>query len=270
VACHLPLPEPFRTVQWDAFARLVEDVDELESGPAGEAYFEAIPDDMTDSPPYTRLRDAFLDYVYRDVGLQQWRNEELDLTSRPGESHRAFLERCTAEAANASRDALDKVEAEYDKRLSKLDERIRKEEAELREDELDWESRKREEILHAGESIVSVLLGRSRSRGLSQAERRRRMTAKAREAMRAREDALDRLRAEQEALLAERNREMERERHHWDDVADDITEGVLRPRRSDIDLLAFGVLWVPNWALEITGRDGIRRREIVSASRELA
>ncbi|MGC9359781.1 MAG: helicase HerA domain-containing protein [Anaerolineae bacterium] len=270
VACHLPLPEPFRTVQWDAFARLVEDVDELESGPAGEAYFEAISEDMTDSPPYTRLRDAFLDYVYRDVGLRQWRNEELDLTSRPGESHRVFLERCMAEAANASRDALDELEAEYDKRVSKLDERTRKEEAELRQDELDWESRKREEILYAGESIVSVLLGRSRSRGLSQAERRRRMTAKARETMRAQEEALERLRVERQELLVERDRQMDRERRRWEDVADDIAEGVLRPRRTDIDLLAFGVLWAPHWALEIAGRDGRRRREIVSASREIA
>jgi len=265
VACRLPLPEPFRTVQWDAFVEVVEEVKGLESGPTGEAYFEAIPKDMTDSPPYTRLRDAFLDYVYHEIGLQRWHNEGLDLTSYPGESHQAFIDRCRDEATERLREALQELETKYEKSLSRLDDKIRKEEAALRQDELDWESRKREELLHAGESIVGALLGRRRSRGLSQTERRRRMTAKAREAVRAREETLERLRAARQEMVAERDRAMERERRAWADVPEQSTEGLLRPRRSDIDLLAFGVLWVPHWALEIAGQDGTCRREIVSA-----
>ncbi|MCD6303221.1 MAG: ATP-binding protein, partial [Anaerolineae bacterium] len=126
VACRLPLPEPFRTVQWDAFVEVVEEVKGLESGPTGEAYFEAIPKDMTDSPPYTRLRDAFLDYVYHEIGLQRWHNEGLDLTSYPGESHQAFIDRCRDEATERLREALQELETKYEKSLSRLDDKIRK------------------------------------------------------------------------------------------------------------------------------------------------
>lgn len=265
VACRLPLPDPFRAVQWNAFAEFVDGVNDLESAPIDKAYYAPLPDGMADSPPYTRLRDAFLDYVYHEVGLEQWHNEALGLTSYPGESRQAFADRCRIEASERSKTAVEKLEEKYAQSLSKLDEKVRKEEAALRQDELNWESRKREEMLHAGESLVGALLGRRRSRGFSQAEQRRRMTAKAREAVRTRQDTLEQLRKERQALTSKRDRDIERERRNWAEIPERITEGTLRPHRSDIDLLAFGVLWVPHWALEIAGHDGARRREIVPA-----
>ncbi len=265
VACRLPLPEAFRTVQWDAFAEMVDDIEGLETGPTGRAHYQTLPDGMNDSPPYTRLRDAFLDYVYHDVGLEQWHNEALGLTSFPGESELAFTERCRAEASRRSRDALQTLEKKHTQALDKLDDRITKEEAALRQAEVEWESRKRQEVLSAGESIVSVLLGRSRSRGLSQAETKRRMTAKARETVDARKASLERLRADRQELVATRDRELEREQSKWDQVPSQIIQRTQSPRRSDIDLLAFGLLWAPHWALEIAGHDGTTRREIVPA-----
>ena len=265
VACRLPLPEAFRTVQWDAFAEIVEGLDDLETGPTGRAYYEGLPDGMNDSPPYTRFRDAFQDFVYHDIGVEQWHSEALGLTSLPGESELAFAERCRAEALQKSREAIRTLESKHAQAIDKLDDRIAKEEANLRQAEVEWESRKRQEVLSAGESIVGLLLGRKRSRGLSQAETKRRMTAKAREAMDAREDALKRLRADREELVNERDRELENERRKWDEVPTQIVPRTQSARRSDIDLLAFGLLWTPYWALEIAGHDGNTRREIVPA-----
>ena len=56
---------------------------------------------------------------------------------------------------------------------------VRPEDVSLIEDEAEYQARKREEIVSAGESVLGVFLGRRSSRAISTAARKRRMTAKA-------------------------------------------------------------------------------------------
>ena len=67
--------------------------------------------------------------------------------------------------------------------LDRLEKKLVKEQRELEEDKADYDARKRDELLSAGETLVGMLgiFGKRKSTGLSAASRKRRMTSRAKE-----------------------------------------------------------------------------------------
>ena len=71
------------------------------------------------------------------------------------------------------------MKGKYAKKLDKLDEKLSKLEFELADDEAEYNARKREELVGAGESVLSIFMGSRRTSRATTIARRRRMTSKA-------------------------------------------------------------------------------------------
>ncbi|MCD6518307.1 MAG: hypothetical protein J7M05_00075, partial [Anaerolineae bacterium] len=153
----------------------------------------------------------------------------------------------------------------YTQRLKRLEDRLEREEQELEEDLIEYEGRKREELLSAGESLLSFVLGRRRTRVLSTASRRRRLTLKAKADVEESEETIEELKKEINALREEQEKALEEVRQEWAGVAEAIEETALRPKKSDIRVEAFGLAWVPHWVFIYRDARGQRRQESVPA-----
>ena len=264
VSALVPLPSAHGIVDWPA-AWGIEIAPRDLGEPQEAAHFDTLPDGMTDSPPYTRLRTDFIDAIYREKRLPLWEHEKMGLRSEIGESERDFQRRCQ-ELAREQRDAeLAKLEERFEKQIDRVKTRLTREERELEDDQIDFDGRKREELLSAGESVLSMVLGRRRSSALSQASRRRRMTAKAKADMRESEETIEDLEKQLAELERERDEAIEKLREEWSDEAVEIGETAMRPRKSDIRAEAFGLAWVPYWLFIYEAGSGGQRDAWISA-----
>lgn len=263
--CILPLPEGHSLVDWDHHVVESLKTEDLDTTTYEDALFSLLPDGMTESPPYTRFRDAFVDYVYREHSLPVWVHPRLKLRSALDESEREFRVRCQ-EAAREQRDQeLDKVEQRFERDIDRLRDRLKREERELEEDLIDHRGRKQEELLSLGETVFSFFSSRRRSRSLSTASRKRRMTQKAKADVRESEEEIERLEEEIADMREERKEALEEVRSKWADVALQVQESSLRPKKADIHLEAFGLAWVPHWMLAYEDESGAERQEQVLA-----
>jgi hypothetical protein len=246
LAAVAPLPATHGLVDWEA--HWVEGLSAADlTTPEENALYDTLPEGMTDSPPYTALRDNLIDHIYRQQRLPLWEHAQLKLRSEIGETERAFKVRCQEESRRQRDAELAAVKARFAKDLKRLTDKLKAEQRELENDTIDHEGFKRDEMLSAGESVLSVLMGRKRSSALSQASRRRRMTAKAKADVRESEESIADLEQQIAALEKEQEAALEQVREAWSDEALAVTETALRPKKTDIRVEAFGLAWAPFW-----------------------
>jgi len=164
--------------------------------------------------------------------------------------------RCRDEARRQRDQELDQVGQRLARELSQLEASLEREQRELKGDRIEYQGRKSEELLSAGESIVGMLLGRQRSRALSRASRGRRMTSRARGEVAESEETIERLGERISELAEERRQALAEVRSRWAEIESDIQESALRPTKSDIRVKAFGLAWVPHWILSLEDERG--------------
>ena len=221
-----------------------------------EGYFAPLPSGMTDSPPYTRLRDDFVEHVYRSSHLTLWEHKELGMEADVGETERDFKERCQEEARRRRDEELATLQARQARDLERLQARLEKAQQNLDDKEVQHQGRKQEEVLSAGESLLSLVLGRKRTTLLSQASRRRRLTAQARLDVEQLEAEVKRLEDEVQEAQTEQQAALQAVRDKWSDVAMEVAQMAVRPRKSDIRVDLFGLVWLPQWRLGYRGSRG--------------
>ena len=156
------------------------------------------------------------------------------------------------QAAREQRDAeVDELRNKYQKNLDRLEERLSKEEQELAGDRAEYEGRKGEELLSAGETVVGMLgiFGRRSSRSLSTAARKRRMTTQARGDVQESEEQIKRRGEEIKQMTQEMEREAQAMADRWADAAGEIQTYTVKPRRSDIKVELVTLAWVPYWEI---------------------
>jgi hypothetical protein len=212
-----------------------------------------MPATVTTARKLKGLSNEFSDYVYRHEAVVLGYNPALKIVARPGETPREFTVRCR-EAARERRDAeVDKLSQKYERKIGQLQDRLAREERELAEDEADYAARKREELISAGESVMSLFLGRRSSRGLSTASRRRRYTTKAKADVQETKVTIVDLEEDIAELKAELEEDAEAVTRRWAEALDEMDEVRVTPRRTDVDVELFALAWAPHW--EITYKD---------------
>lgn len=230
---------------WSAAEELSIRANELETRPVAEARFAEVPAPLSDPARVKVLEKNFVDFLCRNRALIISYNPSLKVYARPGESERDFKARCQ-EAARKARDVeADKVKAKYESRLRALEERIRREERELEEDRAEYEGRKREELLSAGESVFGFLTGRRSSRAISTASRKRRLTQQAKADVEESLATLETLKKELDELNKELEQALAEVNNQWAEKLDDIREVQVTPKRTDVAIEVFGLAWVP-------------------------
>jgi hypothetical protein len=238
-------------IDWAAAEPLPLTADDLVEGPPrDEAWFGAVPEQLNSARELKSLKRDFADALYHDQRLELHHNPELKLYGTPGEPLEAFSLRVRQETRERRDAEVDKMRRKYERRMDKLETRLAREEQELERDTATYESRKREELISAGESLIGLLgiFGKRRSRrGLSTAARKRRMTTSARASIEESKDEIRRLEQELEDLRHEMEEEATLIADRWAEVAEANEVHPVKPRRSDVKVVLFGLAWLPSW-----------------------
>jgi hypothetical protein len=239
------LPAEGGFVEWETATSDVS-VAGLEARPAQGAVFAPLPLDLT-SRTLTTLRKEFAELLYRQAGLTIWHNPALKLYSEPGETENQFLRRCRKAAQEARDDAVEKLREKYETKFDRLETKLRREERELDEDQAEYEARKREELLSAGESILGFLGGRRTSRAISTQSRKRRLTEQAKLDAAESAEEIERLDEEMADLEAELQEKESEETARWAEAIEAIEPLEIHPTKTNIHVERFGLAWVPRW-----------------------
>jgi uncharacterized protein DUF87 len=218
---------------------------DLQSASVANVRYAELPNGFGDPQKLAALQKAFVQYLYREAKLAVRKNATLKVVENPDENERDFRQRC-AEAARAGLEAeQEKIKAKYAKLLDKLAEKLQKEQSDLSAEQRELEGRKHEEMWSNIESIASFLhIGGLRAyRPLSTAVRKRRQTEVTQADLDESKAAIADLQTKLETLRKDLDAELQTAHDKWVAAQDDIVEFKLMPRKSDIQIEAFGIAW---------------------------
>ncbi|MBT8171933.1 DUF87 domain-containing protein, partial [Candidatus Bathyarchaeota archaeon] len=127
------------------------------------AVFDAVPEFTNSEKDFKKLGKDLNEFLYYSSILKLKKNVDLGAIQLPEELDRDFQIRLL-QLSREERDVeVDKLKSKYTKKVNKLDNKLSKLEFELADDEAEYEARKREELVGAGESVLSIFLGSRRT-----------------------------------------------------------------------------------------------------------
>jgi len=244
-------------VRWenaDEVAIEPEDLEDVVS--AEDAIYSDAPRQLTSARKLRALKKDYANYLYHEMRLPLFFHPKLKLYSKPGESERDFKIRL-GQLAREKRDAgVDKLRKSYRTKLDRLRKRLKREESELDDDRAEYSARKQEEMVSGAETLLGVLGIFGRRKSVSAAMSKRRMTAKAKMDIKESEEEIARLEKEIATLEAELKEEAEAIAAKWEEMLDDVETYEVKPRRTDVDVTAALLAWLPYWEIiyETRGR----------------
>ncbi len=265
VAMLLEPPESRGRADWDEAEPLAIAYRDLSDRAFGDALFADVPGSVSNATKLKALGKEFSDHLYRNEEIVLSMNPALKVFSKPGETPGDFAPRCRDAARERRDDEVDKLSDSFEKKLDRLRDKRARKERDLIEDEAEYQSRKREELLSAGESVLGVFLGRRSSRAVSTAARKRRMTTKAKGDIAETKAELEDVREDIEDLTREMREKAEEITREWDEALEEIEEVKVTPRRADIDVEIVALAWAPHWELTYEDERGRERTDAVPA-----
>jgi hypothetical protein len=225
---------------------------DLEDQPVPDAVFGKVPAELNSVKELKTYAKDFSNYLYREESLKIYFSPLLKVYGEPGESEREFKQRLQL-SAREKRDAdVGKLRRKYQKKLDRLETRLMREQQELTHDQSEYQARKREEVISAGESVISILgvFGRSRrSTTFSRAARKRRMTTRAKAKVDESVREIARLQAQIEELRAEMNEDVSALTEKWTSSLEEIETQTIKPRRADVQVEMVALAWAPYWEI---------------------
>ena len=206
--CLLAQPMPAgHPVAWEQAAAIGE---KLAPGPAPQTRWDGVPDSLDTGRKLKSLEKAFAEHLYSTQKLALLENRTLELVSQPGETEEAFRERCRSAAAEGARQALELEKAKFAPRFAALDLPLPTDASEEKK----------------GGSLFGWLFGSSPSKAVQ-------MPASAREE------------SKQRKLEADYQSKRNEIREKWKRAGEEATPVQFKPRKTDIRVTHFGLVWVP-------------------------
>lgn len=234
--------DDFRPVDYD-------DRDLRSSPPEGAVY--ALPDAKIHTKTFfTTAQRVLKDQLYRNEALTLFRNAELKLYSRVGETRDEFAERCARAADDKADEEANELRASMAKKEDRIRAAIAKAEDRLRELENDSKDRKRNELLSGAIDVIGGLFGGKKSTrsilgGVKRASSSRRMSANASERVETAKNRLAEEVDELEALADTLTDALHDSQDAWDEAAAAIDEYEVGLEKTDISVEDLVLVWVP-------------------------
>jgi hypothetical protein len=253
-------------LRWDQASQPALEESDLAGQPESDAVFGEVPSTINTARKLATLRSDLAEYLYRNMTYPLLYSPTLKVYSLPGEDERAFKIRLQ-QVAREQRDAeVDKLQAKYQPKLASLQDRLRREETQLRKDQTAYDARKQQELLSAGDQLLSLFGGRKRiTTALSSASQKRQMTERARQSLAQSQQTIAQLNQQIEELQTELESVSREAEARWDQAQHEIEVYHVRPRKTDVNIQHLAVAWTPQWLVTITDASGQVRTETVSA-----
>jgi Helicase HerA, central domain len=249
-AARVALLDRHGVMRWEDYQAAPVEASQLESQPAPEARFAALPSAFSEAKLLRSLQTDFQNWVYRTSQVSVRANQPLDIFAGPEVSPAEFRRIC-AEAARQQRDQEVRKSADnYDRRITALKERLAHEQRELSQDETELSQRRMEELGTHAENFLS-LFSRRRSRRLSTSLTRRRLTEQAKADVDESLDAIDDYKDQIDALDQEKAQAVKEINDRWARAANQVEEIPVTPYKKDVIIDLFGVAWVPYHSVRV-------------------
>lgn len=203
---------------------------------------------------FSAAKTAIRDELYRNETIVLYRNQDLKLYSRVGETREAFEERCKTVADEGADADAEKLRDVIAKKEDRIKDQIEKAEDRVREIEHDAESRasaqKSDMLLDIGGAVLGGLLGgRRNTRSILGGVRRNRnhgrMAEKAEERLRTAENRFTDLVEDLEALEEELLDDLAQIQEEWDDKVAAVSELEVGLEKTDISIDDIVLIWIP-------------------------
>jgi hypothetical protein len=233
-------------LDWGGYASDPFDPSALDPDPFAEAYYAEVPSPLSTATGFKDLQKNLSDWIYQNVALYVYHNPVLKLYSSFGESKNEFYARAQAVARQARDEEVDKVAARYDQKLATLEDRARKKSMRLDDRRDEHDARKLEEMISAGESIMQLMKGRSYYT-LSRTSRMRRYTSSSENRLELAEQELTEIADGLQQTEYEMEQALQAVQDKWADAVRQIEEVRVSPYKKDINMVLFGIGWVPYW-----------------------
>ncbi|MGA9533908.1 MAG: hypothetical protein WBR18_14405 [Anaerolineales bacterium] len=247
-----PDPDPRGMVQWEQAVVRPLEAEDLAEAPKAGASFTSLAPPLSDRKLMGQLEKDFDDFVYRTAELSLTSNPELDLVAQPEETEAEFQDRCLAAASQKRDEEAQEMKEKYQAKIEKLKKKLSKEQRELGEDQAEFSSRRIEEWTTHAENLLGLFGGSRSRRRVSSSLSKRRMTTRAKADIEESEAEIAEFQRELEDLEDEMQESLADLAERWAAAAEERDTVVLTPRRQDVQLELFGVLWLPHWR----GQDG--------------
>ena len=236
---------------WENAQPLKGDTTSTVDSPLDRAEFASLPTAATKAASYKTWRKSFKTHLYQHCTLERLKCPKLKLSAEQGETDAEFRIR-VREAVREKRDtAVEKLRKRYAPKVARLQERIRKAEEKVGREKSQYDQQKMQTAISMGATVLGALFGRK----LASVGNVGRATTAVRGVGRAsrEKDDIARAKRDLEALLvklADLEAEFEEETvdlgdaYHVDNY--EITTKTIRPRKADINVGRFGLVWVPH------------------------
>ena len=214
-----------------------------------DIFFESIPEFANSQQEFKKLGKDLHDFLYYNSKLKLKKNVELNIIQKPEESDRDFQIRLL-QVAREQRDAeVDMLKKKYSKQLDKLENKIQKLEFDLASDESDYQARKREEIVGAGESVLGFFLGSRRTSTATTAARRRRLTSKAKRNIDETKKEIVEAKKDVSELEEELRKAVEKIVEKYEKGIGRLNFEEFKPKRTDVKINLVSLAWQPYWII---------------------
>jgi Skp family chaperone for outer membrane proteins len=231
--------------RWDGAQGIPLDKIRYSSHPEGSASYKPLPNLINTSEKINALGRSLSEYLLLNSRLKILSHKDLNITQRQGEDERTFNIRLR-DAARERRDSeVEKIQKDYEDKIGRLEDKIHSLERYLSSDQEEYQARKREEYIGAGETVLGFFIGRRRTTGITTASRRRRMTQKAENEVQETQGKLGDLKKDVDELEAELKDAVDKVTQKWETVSDEVTIVELKPKRGDVRVELLAIAWTP-------------------------
>ncbi len=213
--------------------------------PAGATYH--LPDAPIDSKTFwTGLTRSLTDHLVRRRQVTVWKNPDLELYSRVGETEDEFKARCAVAAEDAADAQIAKLKDKYATKIDRVRDQISTAERRVQDLETDVSSRRQQEMLSgAGDLLGAILGGRRRSSAISSAASRRSQTRKTESRLETAIDAME----DKAADLLELEDQLETDvleiADRWNRAAEAIEPVEIPLEKADVSVEPLTLTWLP-------------------------
>jgi hypothetical protein len=227
-----------------------------------ESFFELTPELANSPAEFKKLSKDLNDFLYYNSVLKLKVNDELEVVQHPEESDRDFQIRLLQRSREERDVKIDKLKEKYAKKLDKLDDKLSKLEFDLADDKAEYEARKREELVGAGESVLSIFMGSRRTSRATTIARRRRMTSKAKRKVAETKEDIARAKENITELENELKKAVEKIVEKYEKSAEDLSMKELKPRRTDVRINLVALAWKAIWIIDYKEK-GLQNRTVI-------
>ena len=196
--------------------------------------------------------------MYKDLPITLHKCASLKMFSQAGETQGEFRVRLEQEASERRDEETEKLRKRYATKFTTLRDRIRRAESKVEKEEEDYKSSRMNSALSVGTTLLGALLGRktlsvTNARRAQSSMRTFGRSSKEKSDISRAQENLEELHIKYENLEAEFNEEIEKleEKMSVDNL--EFEELNLPPRKSDLSVEQFAVVWLP-WEVD---QDGI-------------